>query len=126
MSTNKPSKKKVVVTTGRKTEADDKRRKAPVRSTRSGRKTVESPSQEMLFGKKHYILMGIGAGLILIGLLLMSGGSMPSPDVWDEGIIYGFRRTVLAPFFILAGLSLEIYAIFYQTGETDSGTEGES
>ena len=56
--------------------------------------------------------MGIGLGLITLGLILMSGGGMPSPDVWDESIIYGFRRTVLAPFLILAGLIVEIFAIF--------------
>ena len=56
--------------------------------------------------------MGIGFGLIALGMLLMSGGAMPSPDVWDESIIYSFRRTVLAPFLMLAGLVVEVYAIF--------------
>ena len=56
--------------------------------------------------------MGAGAGLILLGMLLMMGGSMPNPDVWDDSLIYSFRRTVLAPFVILAGLGVEIYAIF--------------
>jgi len=42
--------------------------------------------------------MGIGFGIILLGLALMTGGGMPNPEVWDENIIYGFRRTVLAPF----------------------------
>ncbi|MBK8504881.1 MAG: DUF3098 domain-containing protein [Saprospiraceae bacterium] len=56
--------------------------------------------------------MGAGAGLIFLGMLLMLGGSMPSPDVWDDSIIYSFRRTVLAPIVILAGLVVEIYAIF--------------
>jgi hypothetical protein len=56
--------------------------------------------------------MGGGVLLIALGLVLMLGGAMPSPDVWDESIIYSFRRTVLAPIFILAGLGVEIYAIF--------------
>ena len=56
--------------------------------------------------------MSIGAGLIALGLVLMSGGHMPSPDVWEPERIYGFRRTVLAPLVILAGLGVEIYAIF--------------
>ena len=42
----------------------------------------------------------------------MVGGAMPSPDVWDENLIYGFRRTVLAPFIILVGFVIEVYAIF--------------
>lgn len=56
--------------------------------------------------------MLIGIGLIALGMLLMLGGSMPSPDVWDDSIIYSFRRTVLAPAFIIAGLLVEVYAIF--------------
>ena len=45
-------------------------------------------------------------------MLLMSGGSMPSPDVWDEDIIYSTRRTLIAPIVILIGLGLQVYAIF--------------
>ena len=56
--------------------------------------------------------MGIGFALVLVGMILMSGGQMPSADVWDEDIIYSFRRTVLAPIVILAGLAVEVYAIF--------------
>ena len=45
-------------------------------------------------------------------MVLMSGGAMPSPEVWDENLIYGARRTVLAPLVIMMGLIVEIYAIF--------------
>ena len=92
-------------------EKPNKRKLAPTRS----RKTTSASTiakEPLLFGKQNYILMGIGLGLITLGLILMSGGGMPSPDVWDESIIYGFRRTVLAPFLILAGLIVEIFAIF--------------
>jgi len=37
---------------------------------------------------------------------------MPSPDVWDESIIYSKRRTLLGPFVIIVGLVVEIVAIF--------------
>ena len=56
--------------------------------------------------------MLIGLALIGLGMLLMSGGSMPSPDVWDEDIIYSTRRTLIAPILILIGLGLQLYAIF--------------
>jgi hypothetical protein len=56
--------------------------------------------------------MLIGIGLIALGLILMLGGSMPSPDVWDDSIIYSFRRITLAPALIVAGLLVEVYAIF--------------
>lgn len=74
--------------------------------------SVSSEPSSMLFGRENFKWVLIGIALIALGMLLMSGGGMPSPDVWDEGRIYGFRRLTLAPIVILAGLGVEIYAIF--------------
>ena len=101
MSEKKPSKKKVITT-----------KKTSAASQRVRRSASQKQPQELIFKKENYIWMGAGAGLILLGMLLMMGGSMPSPDVWDDSLIYSFRRTVLAPFVILSGLVVEIYAIF--------------
>lgn len=58
--------------------------------------------------------MYIGAGVFLmaLGFVLMSGGGMEDPNVWDESVIYGFRRITLAPILIVGGLVLQIVAIF--------------
>jgi sulfite exporter TauE/SafE len=72
----------------------------------------ENNSEWMVFSKQNYIYMGLGVVLIFLGLLLMSGGGMPSGEVWDESLIYSTRRTVIAPILILAGFVVEIYAIF--------------
>jgi hypothetical protein len=80
--------------------------------SRSRTKQKQENAFPMLFKRHNYLYMLIGVGLIALGMLLMMGGSMPSPDVWDENIIYSFRRTVLAPIVIIAGLAVEIYAIF--------------
>lgn len=69
-------------------------------------------SGDLLFGKKNYLYLGVGIALIFVGFLLMSGGQMPSPDVWDENIIYSARRITLAPIVILAGLFVSGMAIF--------------
>lgn len=106
MSKHKPPKKKVVVSTTSK-----KKKKVQPTVSRARSSATQAPTK-LLFNKQHYILMSIGAGLIALGLLLMSGGGMDSPEVWDPEKIYSFRRTVLAPIVILAGLALEIYAIF--------------
>ena len=102
---NKPSKKKVVVTT---TSKDADRSPASART-----RSVSTTSQRALtFTRDTYIWMAIGFALVLVGMILMSGGHMPSADVWEDDIIYSFRRTVLAPIVILAGLVVEVYAIF--------------
>jgi hypothetical protein len=58
----------------------------------------------------------------------MSGGAMPSPDVWDDSIIFSKRRTLVGPFVIILGLLLEIYAIFHKGNllkKTAADPEGE-
>lgn len=111
------NKKKTVKTTKKKVvTTPNSERKKTVKPTQSrfskGKGSVQSTQQEMLFDKQNYMLMGASLLLILVGFMLMSGGNMPSPDVWDEGIIYSFRRITLAPFVVLAGLVLFIVAIF--------------
>ncbi|MDH3651811.1 MAG: DUF3098 domain-containing protein [Saprospiraceae bacterium] len=103
MSQAKPAKKKVVTT---------KKVKATTSKVRKKGSTAKQAPREMLFKKENYLWMGAGAGLVVLGMILMLGGSMPSPDVWDDSLIYSFRRTVLAPVVILSGLGVEIYAIF--------------
>lgn len=74
----------------------------------------ETPTAErepLIFGKSNYVLMGVGALLVAIGLLLMSGGRQ-APDTWDPNVIYSTRIVTLAPMVILSGLIVEIYAIF--------------
>ncbi|MCB0518980.1 MAG: DUF3098 domain-containing protein [Lewinellaceae bacterium] len=110
------TKKKVVVTTSQKT--------APTVSRTKSSSTPAVRKGELIFGKTNYILMFAGIGLIALGLLLMSGGAMPSPDVWDESIIFSTRRTLLAPIVIVIGLIVEIVAIFRKPG-TDSVGEKE-
>ena len=103
MSANTPPRKKVVISG----------KKAPVASTAKSKRSEYSGSDEtLLYGRTQYLLMGAGVLLIILGFVLMAGGSMPDPETWDESVIYSGRRTILAPIVILSGLGLEIYAIF--------------
>jgi len=74
--------------------------------------TKTQVSFPLLFSKQNYLYMAIGVGLIALGMILMLGGDMKDPNVWDETVIYSFRRITLAPIVILAGLAVEVYAIF--------------
>jgi hypothetical protein len=109
MSKSKPPKKKIVVTTS--TTPGKPKAAVPARAGAKSRRAVSS-GDPLLFSRGNYILMGVGIALIALGLLAMSGGQMPDPDIWKPELIYSPRRTVLAPALIIAGLSLEIYAIF--------------
>ena len=68
-----------------------------------------SPS---IFSKDNYIWMAIGAGVITIGMFLMAGGGSTDPAVFNKDEVYSTTRITIAPILILAGLVIEIYAIF--------------
>jgi hypothetical protein len=65
-----------------------------------------------LFEKTNYTWMLIGAAVMIVGFLLMAGGRSEDPNVFNPDEVYGFRRITIAPIVILAGLVIEIYAIF--------------
>ena len=112
MSKSKTTKKKVIANKNKKVVGPKKKKLAPTTSRSSKGYVPDRQSEEFVFGKQNYILMAAGAGIILLGLLLMTGGSMPDEDTWDPNIIYSFRITVLAPLLMLIGFGVEIYAIF--------------
>ena len=75
---------------------------------------VREPAETgpLVFGRDTYLWMGGGFLLVVIGFLLMTGGRGDDPTVFDESVIYSFRRITLAPIVILCGLGLTTYAIF--------------
>lgn len=101
----KVSKGKVVTTKKEPTLQATKSR------VKSGGSTMQA-EVPLLFGRKNFMFIFIGIACMALGMLFMSGGHMPSPDVWDEGIIYSFRRITLAPIMILLGLAIVLYSIF--------------
>lgn len=79
------------------------------------KKELAARKSSALFGKENYKWMVIGLVVMIIGLLLMIGGKNPDPNVFEDKEVYSFRRITLAPILILAGLGLEIFAIFRRT-----------
>lgn len=65
-----------------------------------------------IFGKENYTWMLIGIVVIAIGMFVLSGGKSPDPGVFDKATVYSSSRITIAPILILAGLVIEIYAIF--------------
>jgi len=81
------------------------------------KKMVSTESQTFYFGKENYKWMFIGLGLIALGFVLMLGPSANTrpdgtfdPNYWNDGI-FSIRRVRIAPFLVIAGFVVEIYAI---------------
>ncbi len=87
-----------------------KKKIAPTVSRKEQNRSVQS--LDLIFGRETFKWMAIGVALMAVGFIMMLGGNNTDPNVWDENVIYNWRITVLAPILILAGLGLQIFAIF--------------
>lgn len=86
---------------------------APVRRPSEKKESIfSSGSNELIFGRQNFILMGAGLALVLLGLALMSGGSMPDPNKWEPERIYSPVRITLAPILMVAGFVTVVLGIF--------------
>jgi Protein of unknown function (DUF3098) len=77
-------------------------------------KTNPENDTNRLFGKANYMWMLGGAAVMILGFLLMAGGRSEDPNVFDPNEVYSTVRITIAPILILAGLVIEIFAIFRQ------------
>ena len=65
-----------------------------------------------LFGKENYKWMIIGAIVIALGFILMSGGKSDDVNVFKKEEVYSTTRITIAPILILLGLGIEVFALF--------------
>jgi hypothetical protein len=70
------------------------------------------PGSSGLFDKQNLLLMLLGVAAIALGMLLMVGGRSKDPSVFSYDEVYSTVRITIAPILIIAGLVIEIYAIF--------------
>lgn len=59
---------------------------------------------------RNYILIAIGLVMIVIGFILMAGGTKATPEEFSYDI-FSWRRITLAPIVVVAGFAFEIFAI---------------
>lgn len=81
-------------------------------ATTAKKEKVQVVDHAPIFDKMNYLLMVAGAVVIAIGMVLMSGGKSPDPNVFDPKQVYSTTRITVAPILIVLGLVLEVYAIF--------------
>ena len=65
-----------------------------------------------MFDRDNFMWMLLGLAVMAVGFILMAGGRSDDPNVFNKDEVYGFRRITVAPIIILAGLVIEIIAIF--------------
>ncbi len=63
-----------------------------------------------LFQRGNYVLMLAGLALIVLGFVLMSGGGSEDPNAYNPEL-FSTRRIVIAPFLIVVGFAVEVWAI---------------
>ena len=62
------------------------------------------------FDRNNYKWLLIGMAFLLVGYLLMIGGSSDDPDVFNYSM-FDFQRLTLSPILLIIGYLLGIYAI---------------
>jgi hypothetical protein len=83
----------------------------PAKSTKTAKTTG---GMGVLFEKTNLRWMLIGVVVMALGFILMAGGKSPDPNIFDKTKVYSTTRITIAPIIILAGLVIEIIAIFRQ------------
>jgi hypothetical protein len=74
---------------------------------------MKDTNNTQMFSRENYIWMLAGIIVIALGMILMAGGrSNVNPAVFDKAAVYSTTRITIAPILILAGLVIEIFAIF--------------
>jgi len=65
-----------------------------------------------IFSKDNYKWMLGGLVIMTLGMFLLAGGKSNDPNVFNKDAVYSTTRITIAPLLILAGLVIEIFAIF--------------
>lgn len=73
-------------------------------------KIDDKSDDKMPLTMRNYILMLVGVALIVVGFILMSGGTKATPEEFSYDI-FSWRRITLAPILVVGGFVFEIYAI---------------
>ncbi|MGM9783481.1 MAG: DUF3098 domain-containing protein [Candidatus Cryptobacteroides sp.] len=69
--------------------------------------------------RKGLIMMLVGLALMVLGYILMTGGGSSDPQVFNYAM-FDFRRLVLAPVSIVAGIIVIIVAIIRKPKEGEN------
>ena len=71
---------------------------------------TDKNDEQMTLTIKIYILLIAGLVVIIIGMVLMTGGGSDDPNVFNYDM-FSWRRITLAPILIVGGFAFEVYAL---------------
>ena len=71
---------------------------------------TDKNDEQMPLTVRNYVLIIAGFVVILIGMVLLTGGGSDNPEVFNYDM-FSWRRITLAPILIVGGFAFEIYAI---------------
>ena len=71
---------------------------------------TDKNDEQMTLTIKNYILLIAGFVVIIIGMVLMTGGGSDDPNVFNYDM-FSWRRITLAPILIVGGFAFEVYAL---------------
>ena len=71
---------------------------------------TDKNDEQMTLTVKNYILLIAGLVVIIIGMVLMTGGGSDDPNVFNYDM-FSWRRITLAPILIVGGFAFEVYAL---------------
>ena len=75
------------------------------------KKKKKKEVQELFaFHKENYKYLFLGLLLLALGFILMIGGKSEDPNVFNEAI-FNTQRLTIAPLLLIAGFSIEFWAI---------------
>ena len=77
--------------------------------------------KDLAFGRMNFILLAIGAVVVIIGLILMSGGGSTG-EAYDPSI-FDARHIKVAPVITCIGFISIIFAIMYKPKAKEESTE---
>lgn len=72
----------------------------------------ESDKSKFAIGRRGLKLMIIGLVVLVAGYILLAGGGVKNPAVFNYGM-FSFQRLVVAPIVMLSGIVIEIVAIMH-------------
>jgi hypothetical protein len=80
---------------------------------------MEKMKPQFAFRPENYRLLLIGLAINVLGFILMIGGGADDPSKFDAEALFSTTRITVAPFLIVSGYVVIIYAIMRKPKSTE-------